>query len=39
MFSKVNELLEANEMPLVGTKEFNNMCSGFFGGNPTKTEP
>jgi len=30
----VNSTLVANGMPVFGTKEFNDMCSQFFGGKP-----
>lgn len=32
--SNVNNMLVANGFPAFGTKEFNNMCSNFFGGKP-----
>jgi len=32
--SDVSSMLVANGMPAFGTKEFNNMCSKFFGGKP-----
>ena len=31
----VSSMLVANGMPAFGTKEFNDMCSNFFGGKPT----
>jgi hypothetical protein len=30
----VSSMLVANGMPAFGTKEFNDMCSNFFGGKP-----
>jgi len=30
----VSSMLVANGLPAFGTKEFNYMCSQFFGGNP-----
>tara|TARA_R110000823_G_scaffold163671_4_gene295853 strand:- start:1632 stop:1862 length:231 start_codon:yes stop_codon:yes gene_type:complete len=30
----VSSILVANGMPAFGTKEFNDMCSNFFGGKP-----
>ena len=30
----VSSMLVANGMPAFGTKEFNDMCSSFFGGKP-----
>lgn len=30
----INSMLVANDMPILGTKEFNDMCSNFFGGKP-----
>ena len=30
----VSSMLIANGMPAFGTKEFNDMCSSFFGGKP-----
>jgi len=30
----VSNMLVANGMPAFGTKEFNDMCSNFFGGKP-----
>tara|TARA_B110000027_G_C15992731_1_gene243883 strand:+ start:90 stop:251 length:162 start_codon:yes stop_codon:yes gene_type:complete len=32
--ANVSSMLVANGMPAFGTKEFNNMCSNFFGGKP-----
>jgi len=31
----VSNMLVANGMPAFGTKEFNDMCSQFFGGKPS----
>ena len=30
----VSSMLVANGLPAFGTKEFNDMCSNFFGGKP-----
>ena len=32
--ANVSSMLVANGMPAFGTKEFNDMCSNFFGGKP-----
>lgn len=32
VFDKINTLLEENNLPQFGTKEFNDMCSKMFGG-------
>lgn len=32
VFDKINGLLEQNNLPLFGTKEYNDMCSKMFGG-------
>ena len=32
--ANVSSMLAANGIPAFGTKEFNDMCSNFFGGKP-----
>jgi hypothetical protein len=39
LFHTINMELVGNDMPEVGTKEFNDMCFNFFGGNPSKQKP
>lgn len=34
VLADVSSMLIANGMPAFGTKEFNDMCSNFFGGKP-----
>ena len=34
MFGKINKLLVKNNLPKLGTKEFNELCSQMFGGKP-----
>jgi hypothetical protein len=29
-------MLPASDMPEIGTKEFNDLCSKMFGGNPNR---
>ena len=35
----VSSMLVANGLPAFGTKEFNDMCSQFFGGKPSVARP
>lgn len=32
--TNINNLLVPNDLPVFGTKEFNDICSSLFGGNP-----
>ncbi len=34
--TELNSMLINNRLPAFGTKEFNDMCSNFFGGKPKK---
>ena len=33
---RYNRMLSASDMPEFGTKEFNDLCSKMFGGNPSR---
>ncbi len=37
--ANINNMLDTNSMPTLGTKEFNDMCSSYFGGKPKKIKP